>query len=95
MAKRKKRLDSIPREMSEHLRCLGIASLTDYRAWCRSNNYSVTLNKNERQRRQELDCHRKQLALIKLTMHKKERNSRSMVERVYHQKNGQDRKSVV
>ena len=44
-----------PLKMQAHIKNLGLSSVKDYKKWCRSHNFSQGLNKNKRQRKNELD----------------------------------------
>ena len=51
---RKMRIEDCSLKMQEHIRQLGISSVEGYKEWCRTHNFSQGLDKNPRQRRDEL-----------------------------------------
>ena len=48
------RIEECSLKMQEHIGQLGISSVEAYKEWCRSHNFSQGLNKNLRQRQDEL-----------------------------------------
>ncbi len=47
-------LKQLPRKMREHIQQLGFSSVDPYKIWCRRHNFSCGLNKDSRQRQNEL-----------------------------------------
>ena len=71
--------------MQEHIRQLGISSVEVYKEWCRANNFSQGLDKNPRQRRDELYVFTRTQATKIMAKEKKDRNLSEILPKIYNQ----------
>ena len=71
--------------MQEHIRQLGIVSVEAYKAWCRAHNFSQGLEKNRRQRQDELYVFTRIRATRMLAEKKRDRNLREILPKIYNQ----------
>lgn len=90
MAKKKKKKDThideierLPWHMREHLHKLGFSTVEEYKLWCRQHNFCRGLNKNHRQRTEELFA----LSSINVSQimsnEKKGRNLKEVLPKIY------------
>lgn len=77
------RIEDCSLKMQEHIRQLGISSVEAYREWCRTHNFSQGLDKNPRQRRDELYVLSRTRATRIMVKEKKERNLKEILPRIY------------
>ena len=71
--------------MQEHIRQLGISSVEGYKEWCRTHNLSQGLDKNPRQRRDELYVLSRTRATRIMASEKKDRNLKELLPKIYNQ----------
>ncbi len=91
MAKKKKKqtlineIERLPWYMREHIRKLGLSTVEEYKLWCRQHNFCRGLNKNYRQRTEELWA----LSSISVSQimanEKKGRNLKEAIPKIYHE----------
>ena len=79
------RIEEYPREIREHLHQLGMPSIEAYKEWCRTHNFSQGLDKNPRQRRDELYVVTRTQAARIMVKKKKDRNLKELLPRIYNQ----------
>ena len=72
-------------KMQEHIQQLGISSVEAYKEWCRAHNFSQGLNKNLRQRQDELYVITRVQATKMMAKNKKDRNLREILPKIYNQ----------
>ena len=84
-SQKKVRIEECSSEMQEHIRQLGISSVEAYREWCRAHNFSQGLDKNSRQRRDELYVFTRTQAMKIMTKEKKDRNLSEILPKIYNQ----------
>ena len=84
-SKRKIRIEECAPEMQEHIHQLGISSVEAYKAWCRTHNFGQGLDKNSRQRRDELYVLTRTRAVKIMTTEKKDRNLKEILPKIYNQ----------
>ncbi len=84
-SKRKIRIEECASEMQEHIHQLGISSVEAYKAWCRAHNFGQGLDKNSRQRRDELYVLTRTRAVKIMTKEKKDRNLSEILPKIYNQ----------
>ena len=82
---KKMRIEECSLKMQEHIRQLGISSLEAYKEWCRAHNFSQGLDKNSRQRRDELYVLTRAQATRIMATEKKDRNLREILPKIYNQ----------
>ena len=75
------RIEEYPREIREHLHQLGMPSIEAYKEWCRTHNFSQGLDKNPRQRRDELYVVTRTQAARIMVKKKKDRNLKELLPR--------------
>ena len=71
--------------MQAHIHQLGISSVDGYKAWCRAHNFNQGLDKNSRQRRDELYVFTRTQAIKIMTKEKKDRNLQEILPKIYNQ----------
>ena len=71
--------------MQEHICQLGISSVEMYKEWCRTHNFSQGLDKNPRQRRDELYVLSRTRATRIMAKEKKDRNLKELLPKIYNQ----------
>ena len=84
-SKRKIRIEECSPEMQAHIHQLGIPSVDAYKEWCRAHNFSQGLDKNTRQRRDELYVLTRAQAMKIMTKEKKDRNLQEILPKIYNQ----------
>ena len=84
-SKRKIWIEECAPEMQEHIHQLGISSVEAYKAWCRAHNFGQGLDKNSRQRRDELYVLTRTRAVKIMTTEKKDRNLKEILPKIYNQ----------
>ena len=84
-SKRKIRIEECAPEMQAHIHQLGISSVEAYKEWCRAHNFSQGLDKNTRQRRDELYVLTRTQAMKIMTKEKKDRNLSEILPKIYNQ----------
>lgn len=84
-SKRTMRIEECSPEMQAHIHQLGISSVEGYREWCRAHNLSQGLDKNTRQRRDELYVLTRTQAIKIMTKEKKDRNLSEILPKIYNQ----------
>ena len=84
-SQKKMRIEDCSSEMQEHIQQLGIASIEAYREWCRTHNFNQGLDKNSRQRRDELYVFTRTQAIKIMTKEKKDRNLSEILPKIYNQ----------
>ena len=82
---KKMRIEEYSLKMQEHIGQLGILSIEAYQEWCRSHNFSQGLDKNPRQRRDELYVLTRTQATRIMAKDKKDRNLREILPKIYNQ----------
>ncbi len=75
--------EELPPHIRDHIYQLGLSTIEDYKCWCRKHNFSCGLDKNSRQRRNELSI----VTVIKaseiLENEKKSRNLNEIIPKIY------------
>ena len=84
-SQKKMRIEECSLTMQEHIRQLGISSIEVYKEWCRANNFSQGLDKNPRQRRDELYVFTRTQATKIMAKEKKDRNLSEILPKIYNQ----------
>ncbi|RKU23993.1 hypothetical protein C6503_01880 [Candidatus Poribacteria bacterium] len=84
-SQKKMRIEDCSSEMQEHIQQLGISSIETYREWCRAHNFSQGLDKNSRQRRDELYVFTRTQAIKIMAKEKKDRNLSEILPKIYNQ----------
>ena len=84
-SKRKIRIEECSSEMQEHLQQLGISSVEAYQEWCRDHSFNQGLDKNSRQRRDELYVSTRTQAMKIMVKEKKDRNLNEILPKIYNQ----------
>ena len=84
-SQRKIRIEECALEMQAHIHQLGISSVEAYRAWCRAHNFNQGLDKNSRQRRDELYVFTRTQAIKIMTKEKKDRNLQEILPKIHNQ----------
>ena len=84
-SQRKIRIEECALEMQEHIHQLGISSVEAYKAWCRAHNFNQGLDKNSRQRRDELYVFTRTQAIKIMTKEKKDRNLKEILPKIHNQ----------
>ena len=84
-SQRKIRIEECALEMQEHIHQLGISSVEAYKAWCRAHNFNQGLEKNSRQRRDELYVFTRTQAIKIMTKEKKDRNLQEILPKIHNQ----------
>ena len=84
-SQRKMQIEECSLKMQEHIHQLGISSVEDYKAWCRTHNFSQGLDKSPRQRRNELSAVAVSKASEIMAIEKKERGLKEILPRIYNQ----------
>ena len=84
-SKRKMWIEECSPEMQAHIHQLGISSVEAYKEWCRAHNFSQGLDKNTRQRRDELYVLTRTQAMKIMTKEKKDRNLSEILPKIYNQ----------
>ncbi len=82
---RKMRIEDCSLKMQEHISQLGISSVEGYKEWCRTHNLSQGLDKNPRQRRDELYVLSRTRATRIMAKEKKDRNLKELLPKIYNQ----------
>lgn len=82
---RRMRIEDCSLKMQEHIRQLGISSVEGYKEWCRTHNFSQGLDKNPRQRRDELYVLSRTRATRIMASEKKDRNLKELLPKIYSQ----------
>ena len=82
---KKMRIEEYPRKIREHLHQLGMPSIEAYKEWCRTHNFSQGLDKNPRQRRDELYVVTRRQAARIMVKEKKDRNLKEILPKIYNQ----------
>ena len=72
-------------KMQEHVRQLGISSIEAYQKWCRSHNFSQSLNKNSHQRRDERYVVNRAQATRLMVEKKKDQNLKEILPKICNQ----------
>ena len=72
-------------KMQEHFQQLGISSVEAYKEWCRVYNFSQGLDKNPRQRQDELYVMTRTQASKMMAKKKKDSNLREVLPKIYNQ----------
>lgn len=83
--KKKMRIEDCPLKMQEHIGQLGISSIEAYKEWCRTHNFSQGLDKNPRQRRDELYVLTRMQATRIMAKEKRDRNLSEILPKIYNQ----------
>ena len=88
MAKKRKRtgpitIEQLPHRMRFHIHKLGFSSIQHYKIWCRENSFSCGLNKDSRQRQNELETIMMVKASALLADDKKSRNLKEIIPKIY------------
>ncbi len=103
MAKKKKKKDThvdeierLPWHMREHIHKLGFSTVEEYKLWCRQHNFCRGLNKNHRQRTDELFA----LSSINVSQimanEKKGRNLKEVLPKIYKEElNGENLRNPI
>ncbi|MXZ01779.1 hypothetical protein F4Y93_14475 [Candidatus Poribacteria bacterium] len=73
-------------KMQAHIHQLGISSVEDYKAWCRTHNFSQGLDKSQRQRQDERYALTRTHASKMMAKEKRDRNLSEMLPKIYNQK---------
>ena len=84
-SQKKMRIEDCSSEMQEHIQQLSISSIEAYREWCRAHNFNQGLDKNSRQRRDELYVFTRTQAIKIMTKEKKDRNLSEILPKIYNQ----------
>ena len=84
-SQKKIRIEECTSEMQAHLRQLGISSVEAYKVWCRAHNFNQGLDKNSRQRRDELYVSTRTEAMKIMAKEKKDRNLSEILPKIYSQ----------
>ena len=84
-SQRKIRIEECSLEMQAHIHQLGISSVEGYKAWCRTHNFNQGLEKNSRQRRDELYVFTRTQAIKIMTKEKKDRNLQEILPKIHNQ----------
>ena len=84
-SQKKMRIEDCSSEMQEHIQQLGISSIEAYREWCRAHNFNQGLDKNSRQRRDELYVFTRTQAIKIMAKEKKDRNLSEILPKIYNQ----------
>ena len=83
--KKKMRIEDCPLKMQAHIGQLGISSIEAYKEWCRAHNFSQGLDKNPRQRRDELYVLTRTQATRIMAKEKRDRNLSEILPKIYNQ----------
>ena len=75
--------EELPPHIRDHIYQLGFSTIEDYKCWCRKHNFSCGLDKNSRQRRNELSIVTKIKASEILANEKKSRNLNEIIPKIY------------
>lgn len=67
-------------DITDHLKALGLKSLSEYKNWCIQNNLSTNPNKNSIQQSEEIQIYQRQLAASKLQKSRKNRKQNIITE---------------
>ena len=84
-AQKKMRIEDCSLKMQAHIGQLGISSLETYKEWCRAHNFSQGLDKNPRQRRDELYVSTRMQATQIMAKEKRDRNLSEILPKIYSQ----------
>ena len=84
-SERKVRIEECPLEMQAHIHQLGISSVEAYKTWCRAHNFNQGLDKNSRQRQDELYAFTRTQAIKVMAKEKKDRNLKEILPKIYNQ----------
>ena len=84
-SQKKIQIEDCSLKMQEHIHQLGISSVEDYKAWCRTHNFSQGLDKSQRQRQDELYAVTRTQASKIMAKEKRERNLSEILPKIYNQ----------
>ena len=84
-SQRKMQIEECSLKMQEHIYGLGMSSVEDYKAWCRTHNFHQGLDKSQRQRRDELYAVTRTQASEMMAKEKRERNLSEILPKIYNQ----------
>ncbi len=84
-SQKKMRIEECSLAMQEHIQQLGISSVEAYKEWCRAHNFSQGLDKNPRQRQDELYVMTRTQATKMMAKKKKDSNLREILPKIYNQ----------
>ncbi len=84
-SQRKMQIEECSLKMQEHIQQLGISSVADYKAWCRTHNFSQGLDKSPRQRQDELYAVVRTQASKMMAKEKRDRNLSEVLPKIYNQ----------
>ena len=76
-------IDDLPRKMRDHIHQLGFSSIEHYKKWCRQHNFGCGLNKDSRQRRNELSAGTTIKVSELMANEKKGRNLKDVIPKIY------------
>ena len=76
-------IDDLPRKMRDHIHQLGFSSIEHYKNWCRQHNFGCGLNKDSRQRRNELSAGTTIKVSELMANEKKGRNLKDVIPKIY------------
>lgn len=79
------RIEDCSLKMQAHIGQLGISSVEAYKEWCRTHNFSQGLDKNPRQRRDELYVLTRMQATQIMAKEKRDRNLSEILPKIYSQ----------
>ena len=82
---KKMRIEDCSLKMQAHIGQLGISSVETYKEWCRAHNFSQGLDKNPRQRRDELYVSTRMQATRIMAKEKRDRNLSEILPKIYNQ----------
>ena len=82
---KKMRIEECSLKMQGHIHQLGISSVEAYKDWCRAHNFSQGLDKNPRQRQDELYAVTRTQATSIMAKEKKYRNLSEILPKIYNQ----------
>ena len=84
-SQKKIRIEECSLKMQEHFQQLGISSVEAYKEWCRAYHFSQGLDKNPRQRQDELYVMTRTQATQMMAKKKKDSNLREILPKIYNQ----------
>ena len=84
-SQRKMRIEECSLTMQEHIQQLGISSVEAYKEWCRTHNFNQGLDKNPRQRQNELYAMTRTHATKMMAKKKKDSNLSEILPKIYNQ----------
>ena len=69
--------------IQRHIQELGLESIETYKAWCRENHFSSSINKTTLQRQKEINFAKTAIAMQHLTAEKKSRKLKDIIPQIY------------